>query len=246
MRVGLVVDSACDLPKDYIERHAIEILPISVRIDDVVQVDHRDEEATLGFLHSHIAERGASAETIPFTVEQIRDLNPQFLRGIGAAPVRGSSEVTLRVPDGAGERLMESLADGSLVLPTVATPADPAVLRHKVRRGESLKAIALRYGVPASKIARANKIGKSGRLKVGRTLRIPMGNSGGGSERVASSGSDSGKKGAATTVRVKRGQTLSGIAASHGVSVAQLRKANGMSSRDELLAGQRLKIPRPS
>jgi DegV family protein with EDD domain len=77
MRVGLVVDSACDLPKDFIERHAIEILPISVRIDDVVQVDHRDEEATLGFLHSHIAERGASAETIPFTVEQIRDL---FLR----------------------------------------------------------------------------------------------------------------------------------------------------------------------
>jgi DegV family protein with EDD domain len=77
MRVGLVIDSACDLPKDFIERHAIEILPISVRIDDVVQVDHRDEEATLGFLHSHIAERGASAETIPFTVEQIRDL---FLR----------------------------------------------------------------------------------------------------------------------------------------------------------------------
>ena len=188
----------------------------------------------------------ALAEACDTDVEQIRDLNPQFLRGIGAAPVRGSSEVTLRVPDGAGERLMESLADGSLVLPTVATPADPAVLRHKVRRGESLKAIALRYGVPASKIARANKIGKSSRLKVGRTLRIPMGNSGGGSERVASSGSDSGKKGAATTVRVKRGQTLSGIAASHGVSVAQLRKANGMSSRDELLAGQRLKIPRPS
>ena len=77
MRVGIVVDSACDLPKQFIDQHAIEILPISVRIDDVVQVDHRDEEATLGFLHSHIAERGASAETIPFTVDQIRDL---FLR----------------------------------------------------------------------------------------------------------------------------------------------------------------------
>lgn len=77
MRVGIVVDSACDLPKDFIERHDIGILPISVRIDDVVQVDHRDEDATLGFLQSHIAERGASAETIPFTVEQIRDL---FLR----------------------------------------------------------------------------------------------------------------------------------------------------------------------
>ena len=77
MRIGIVIDSACDLPKAFIERHAVEILPISVRIDDVVQVDHRDEDATLGFLQSHIAERGASAETIPFTVEQIRDL---FLR----------------------------------------------------------------------------------------------------------------------------------------------------------------------
>lgn len=79
MRVGIVVDSACDLPKPFIDRSAIEILPISVRIDDVVQVDHRDEDATLGFLHSHIAERGVSAETIPFTVEQIRDLFLQKL-----------------------------------------------------------------------------------------------------------------------------------------------------------------------
>lgn len=79
MRIGLVVDSACDLPKDFIERESIGILPISVRIDDMVQVDHRDEDATLGFLHSHIAERGVSAETIPFTVEQIRDLFLQKL-----------------------------------------------------------------------------------------------------------------------------------------------------------------------
>ena len=77
MRIGLVVDSACDLPKDFIERHRIDILPITVRIDAAMQVDYRDPVATLAFLHAHIAERGASAETIPFTVEQIRDL---FLR----------------------------------------------------------------------------------------------------------------------------------------------------------------------
>ena len=77
MRIGLVVDSACDLPKDFIDRHKIDILPISVRIGDAMQVDYRDPAATLAFLHAHIAERGASAETIPFTVEQIRDL---FLR----------------------------------------------------------------------------------------------------------------------------------------------------------------------
>ena len=79
MRIGLVVDSACDLPKDFIEQHGIEILPITVRIDGTTLVDYRDEPATLAFLEAHIAERGASAETTPFTVEQIRDLFLQKL-----------------------------------------------------------------------------------------------------------------------------------------------------------------------
>ncbi len=79
MRIGLVVDSACDLPTSFLKQHDITILPISVRIDDALQVDYRDEAATLAFLHAHIAERGANAETTPFTVEQIRDLFLQRL-----------------------------------------------------------------------------------------------------------------------------------------------------------------------
>jgi len=79
MRIGIVVDSACDLPRAYIERHGIVLLPISVRIGDTMVVDHRQEEQTLAFLHSHVAERGHEAETIPFTVEQIRDLFMQRL-----------------------------------------------------------------------------------------------------------------------------------------------------------------------
>lgn len=74
MRIGLVVDSACDLPGEFFERERIEVLPITVRIGDAIQADHRDEAQTLAFLESHIAERGASAETIPYTPEQIRDL----------------------------------------------------------------------------------------------------------------------------------------------------------------------------
>lgn len=74
MRIGLVVDSACDLPLEYLEANQITVLPITVRIGDAVLADHRDEEATLHFLHTQIAERGAEAETMPFTVEQIHDL----------------------------------------------------------------------------------------------------------------------------------------------------------------------------
>ena len=79
MRIGLVVDSACDLPSEYFRQHDITILPITVRIGDAVLADHRNEQATLEFLHAQIAERGAEAETMPFTVQQIQDLFLQKL-----------------------------------------------------------------------------------------------------------------------------------------------------------------------
>ena len=74
MRIGLVVDSACDLPGRYFREHAITLLPVTVHIGEDSLTDLRDEEATLQFLDSHIAERGADAETAPFTVQQIQEL----------------------------------------------------------------------------------------------------------------------------------------------------------------------------
>ena len=74
MRIGIVVDSACDLPTDFIKEHDIVLLPITVRIGEAVLADHREEDATLAFLNAHVATGGAEAETIPFSVNQIRDL----------------------------------------------------------------------------------------------------------------------------------------------------------------------------
>ena len=74
MRIGLVVDSACDLPLEYLQKNDITVLPITVRIGEAVLADQRNEEATLEFLHTQIAQRGAEAETMPFTVQQIQDL----------------------------------------------------------------------------------------------------------------------------------------------------------------------------
>jgi DegV family protein with EDD domain len=74
MRIGLVVDSACDLPASYYRQHHISLLPVTVHIGEDTLTDMRDEQATLQFLDSHIAERGADAETSPFTVQQIQEL----------------------------------------------------------------------------------------------------------------------------------------------------------------------------
>ncbi|MFC0679502.1 DegV family protein [Lysobacter korlensis] len=79
MRIGIVVDSACDLPVDYLQQHNVTILPITVRIGEAVLADQRNEEATLEFLKAHVAEHGHEAETMPFTVQQIQDLFLQRL-----------------------------------------------------------------------------------------------------------------------------------------------------------------------
>lgn len=74
MRTGLVVDSGCDLPKWFIDKHDIRILPISVRIGDELFVDDRDPERTRAFYERHRMDKRLSAETVPFSVQQIKDL----------------------------------------------------------------------------------------------------------------------------------------------------------------------------
>lgn len=45
-----------------------------MKIGEAVLADHRNQQATLEFLHAHVAERGAEAETQPYTVQQVQDL----------------------------------------------------------------------------------------------------------------------------------------------------------------------------
>lgn len=74
MKIGLVVDSACDLPLSLLREQNIEIMPISLLFDDVRYVDKRDPDETLRFYEQLVSEQGLHAETRPFSVEEIRDL----------------------------------------------------------------------------------------------------------------------------------------------------------------------------
>jgi len=185
----------------------------------------------------------ALASACGTTTEEVKRLNPMFLRN--AAPPKGDM-VTLRVPDGSGERLMSSLEDGKLSLPKVETPDDPAVLRHKIRRGESLKSLGLQYGVAPKTIAHYNHLGKKSRLRVGRTVLIPMDGRGAPSSSKVASSSGKSSHGASKTIKVRSGDTLSAIADRHGCSVATLRAMNGLSKKSVVKAGQRLKVPAQS
>ncbi|HEU4523591.1 MAG TPA: LysM peptidoglycan-binding domain-containing protein [Gemmatimonadales bacterium] len=99
---------------------------------------------------------------------------------------------------------------------------------HRVRWGETLSEIADEYGVSQRDLKSWNKLDAKGGIRAGQRLRVaPPGT----------------KASSARTHMVRRGDTLSGLAKRYGVSVGELRRANGMSERETLKAGESLKIP---
>jgi len=73
MRIGVVVDSACDLPQSFIEENKIVILPITLHLDGRQMIDQRDPETTLEFYRQHVT-AAAQAETTAFSVGQTKKL----------------------------------------------------------------------------------------------------------------------------------------------------------------------------
>jgi DegV family protein with EDD domain len=74
MRIGLVVDSGCDLPKSFIDENGILVLPISIRIGNELFVDDRDPQRIKEFYLRHTLDKNHDAESVPYTVEQIKHL----------------------------------------------------------------------------------------------------------------------------------------------------------------------------
>ncbi|MGH8184576.1 MAG: DegV family protein [Rhodanobacteraceae bacterium] len=74
MRIGLVIDSTCDLPRKFIDDNQITLLPITISIDEHTFVDVRDPVATEAYYRGEVGKRGHAAETEPLSVDAIRDL----------------------------------------------------------------------------------------------------------------------------------------------------------------------------
>jgi murein DD-endopeptidase MepM/ murein hydrolase activator NlpD len=118
-----------------------------------------------------------------------------------------------------------------------------------VGSGESLDTLAIKYGVPAMEIVRANGISSPAEIKAGRPIVIPV--------RVAASApppapaepeiaptpvvATKSSKGAGVHV-VTAGQTLYSISRQYGVHVSDVVALNGLTS-DNIRLGQKLKIP---
>jgi DegV family protein with EDD domain len=73
MRVGLVVDSACDLPADFIAANRIVVLPVTIHLASGDLVDVRDEDATRRFYDTHDGSN-PGAHTSSLTVDQMKTM----------------------------------------------------------------------------------------------------------------------------------------------------------------------------
>lgn len=109
--------------------------------------------------------------------------------------------------------------------------------RYTVQPGDTLYLIARRYGVSLDELQRLN--GWNDQIYPGQVILLPA-SSGNGSGGGSWSGSGSGWR-----YTVQSGDTLYLVAQRYGVTVAQLRQANGIWS-DTLYPGQVLVIPNNS
>ncbi len=114
---------------------------------------------------------------------------------------------------------------------------------HRVKSGESLWSISRRYGMTVPQLARMNHISTKALLKPGQRLQVA---GSGGSAASGESGSGPAQQVAATDGKVKykvrRGDTLSGIARRFAVTVRELQSWNNMGGSTSLRAGQSLTI----
>ena len=113
---------------------------------------------------------------------------------------------------------------------------------HRVKSGESLWSISRRYGMTVQQLARMNHISSKSLLKPGQRLQVA---GTGGSAQSASASTETTKVAATAgkvNYKVKRGDTLSGIARRFAVSVRDLQAWNNMGGSTALRAGQLLTI----
>lgn len=173
------------------------------------------------------------ADAAEVTEAEIRDLNPHFPRLV-TPPDR---EVDLRVPVGRADVFTTNYAK---------VPASERVtwLEHVVTRGQTLGAIANRYGTSVAAIRASNNNVSPRRLQIGQRLVIPRSRA----ARVASLESGGTAQirpqpDGPLTITVRRGDTLWALARQYGTSTQTLMAMNSLGS-SVIRPGDRITIRR--
>lgn len=186
-------------------------------------------------------------------IEELKNLNPQYRHEI----IPGDREYILRIPYAYTNAFIEF--EDSLYRHKVDEYFNPVAIKkikdggdgeritYKVKSGDTLGKIAGRYRCTVAQIRRWNNL-KNNTIRIGQRLVIYRGgNSSEATSSVSSSSSTSSQSSSAqsstgtATYTVKSGDTLSSIAARHGLSLSELKSLNGLTNNN-IKAGQKLKV----
>jgi LysM repeat protein len=107
---------------------------------------------------------------------------------------------------------------------------------YTVKPGDTLSAIAVRYNTTIDRLMALNGISNARYIYPGQVLRV-------GGSAPASSGGGAAASSAPAVYTVRRGDSLSAIAARYGTTVAALMAANALTRPNLIVVGQRLRIP---
>jgi membrane-bound lytic murein transglycosylase D len=171
-----------------------------------------------------------AAELAELPLDEFLALNPQHNRPV----IFGADEYAILLPIDKAEIFAAKL--DLIDQPLVSWQA------HRMKPGETLPQVAIRYGLSVETLLSVNGIGPRAKVPTGFALLVP-------SQRATQEAAASLSQTVFTTVpsgrtffhTVRRGDTLRSIAARYGVTTQDIKRWNSLT-RDDVRAGQTLRV----
>ena len=179
--------------------------------------------------------------------ERLAALNPALGQRVLTGKYRVPRDYRLNLPAGTGSVFAVRYA--SLASERVHSTQTAYDRYHRISRGQTLSAIARRYGTTVATLQQINGIRDPSRVRSGHVIKVPSASTATSTTPVrvaavpAARPAVAKSSGAvAVSHTVGRGQTLSQIAVMYDTTVTDLKKANGITDPRSLRAGQKVKV----
>lgn len=183
----------------------------------------------------------AIADALSLNEDTILDLNPAYKRKIVKGSKSDLQKLIVPVVDKASYSALYAALQGehtrasilSIELASNKNSADKKTLQHSIRKGETLEKIAQKYDVTVQDLKAWNRL-RNHIIVPGQRLKVER------SERVLAVKNST--KTQYITYKVKKGDTLSGIAQRYKISNVKTLKAMNDLKSNQLQPGMTLKV----